>query len=336
MARLKLFLTVLMIGGLAGMAFKFLDARMMAHLFAALSWAEMAVLALLPFGFLLPRAVRFGLLLVPRTRRRWVAAVYSYCASQAVSLLPAGIAGRAAVLKSAGLPFKRNLLPILADSFCDHTFFALATIAVACLVPRYRGAGYLAVPLAISAVLLLLIPPVRRRFKRITFMLARRKGRLDTWRILRRSFMKMWSLPRLAGCAALTVLANSASVLALWWTVHAFDLHVPFAALLVALLVPNLIGRLSLLPGGTGIVETGMVAILVRSGGLTPNEAAASTLLFRITDMLLPALYGLILYLLMPVPKIRPKGDQRPGGSTPTAPSIHAVRPPVNSQLHLP
>jgi uncharacterized protein (TIRG00374 family) len=305
---------------------------MIAGLFRALSGTEVAVLAFIPLGVLLPRAVRFSLLLVPRTWKRRLAAVYAYCASQAVSLMPAGIAGRAAVLKSAGLPLRRNVLPIMADSFFDHCFFALSVLLIALLVPRYRALSYLAVPIGVACVVLLLTPPLRLRFKRWTFSLARQRDQMELWKSMRRSFMRMWQPRRLAACAVLTAMANLASVFALWWIIRAFDLEVPPSALLMALLVPNLLGRIVLLPGGTGVVETGMVTMLVRSGGLDANEAAAVTVLFRLTDMLLPALYGLVLYLVMPQ-RLASAPPARPPSSAPTMkpprpPAIMPMAPP--------
>ena len=85
MAKLKVVLTVLLVGALVYAAVTHLDARLMAKLFAALSPLEILGIALLPLGFISARACRFVVLSWPRSPRKRQAAFYGYFASQAVS-----------------------------------------------------------------------------------------------------------------------------------------------------------------------------------------------------------------------------------------------------------
>jgi uncharacterized membrane protein YbhN (UPF0104 family) len=303
LAKLKAFLTVLLIGGLVYVAVTHLDARLMAELFRTMAPSQMVAIAVLPIGFVLFKAVRFTVLLAPRTDRGRLTAIYGYFASQAVSSFPTGIAGRAAVLKNSGLPFGRITVPLITDSFFDLAFLATSTLLVAALVPAFRSPIYLAVPLTVCLAPLALVGPLHRKVKRVTFALAKRFGKVDPWKNLSRSVRRLKSRRRLLTCAALTILANLTNLFALSCSVRAFQLEVPWITLLIAMTVPALLGRIIFLPGsGTGVVAAGMATILVHSAGLTANQGAAVSIVYRIIDMGLPTLYGWLLLLLVRSP----------------------------------
>jgi hypothetical protein len=303
MGRLKTILSLAILGGLVYLAATRLDLRLLARLFASLSALEVLGLALLPVGLMLAKATRFTVLFAPSTRRGQLTAVYGYVASQAVSSFPTGIAGRAAVLKSSGLPFGKNMFPLIADSFFDLSYLALATLTVAALDPTYRAPVYLAMPVAICLAPLALARPIRKLVKRASFAAAVRMGKRATWRELHRSFARLRVARGLWACAGLTLLANLLNLFNLWCAVRAFELTVPLGALLVSLTVPSLVGRIVFLPGsGTGLVAAGMAAILAGSGGLTANQGTAIAIVYRIIDMALPSIYGALVLLLVRSP----------------------------------
>jgi uncharacterized protein (TIRG00374 family) len=305
--KLKALLSVLLLATLVMAAVTHLDARMLAQLFALLSGPELAILAVLPLGFILTRALRFTILLAPTEPGQAATAVYGYVASQAVSSFPTGLAGRAAVLKNSGLPLRRNVVPLMTDSFFDLSFLAVATLIVASLRPVYRAPLYLAVPLLIClAPVLMQLPGLRKGVKRLTFRAARRWNKVDLWKNLRRSALRLANSRRLLAGIGLTLLANAVSLFALWYAVHAFSLSVPLLNLVVAVTVPALLGRLIFLPGsGSGVVAAGMATILAQTGGLTANEGAAVSILYRGIDMVMPTIYGWLVLLLVRSPSKR-------------------------------
>lgn len=328
MAKLKVILSLLLLGALVYAAVTHLDARLLAKLFASLSAGEVLGIALLPLGFVLTRAVRFTLLLAPADHRGRLTSLYGYVASQAVSSFPTGIAGRAAVLKNSGVPLQRNMVPLMTDSFFDLSFLGFTTLVVALLVPTYRSPVYVAVPLVICLTpVLLQARPLRRGLKRLTFKMALRWGRVELWKNLRRSVLRLRHRHRLMLGVALTLLANIISLLCLLFAVRAFGLQVPVGSLIVSVTVPALLGRLIFLPGsGTGVVAAGMAAILAQTGGLTANEGAAVAIVYRITDMVMPTVYGWIMLLLVRSPakwqarELEPAASESPPGRPGHAP----------------
>ncbi len=87
-----------------------------------------------------------------------------------------------------------------------------------------------------------------------------------------------------------------------WASFAALDLWVSPVALVMAYAVADVVGRIAPTPGGVGLTELGMVAILHSVDGMDVNHAAAATFLFRILIYLLPALYGGLFYLFVWAP----------------------------------
>lgn len=302
-AKVKAVLTIVLLGALVYAAATHLDIRLMARLFAELSPLEVMAIALLPMGMVTARAARFVVLSWPATRRERLAAFYGYCASQAVSAFPTGVAGRAAVVSNSGLPFAQYLVLLMTDSFFDLSYLALSTLLVAFVIPAYRTPIYLVVPLLIALVPLVAASPLRHGTKRLSFAAARRLSKVDTWKNLCRAFRRLRQSRSLVVCAALTLIANGVNLFALWCSVRAFDLQVPISTLLLSLTLPTLMGRIVFLPGsGTGVVAAGMAAVLAHSGAVNANQGAAISIVYRLIDMAMPTVYGWCLLLFVRSP----------------------------------
>lgn len=315
MARVKTVLTIVLLGALIYAAVTHLDVRLMVRLFAQLSPLELVAIALLPLGMITARATRFVVLSWPRSRRERQAAFYGYCASQAVSAFPTGVAGRAAVVSNSGLPFAQYLVLLMTDSFFDLSYMAIATLLVTVMMPTYRTPLYLTVPLLIALAPLAAAPPLRGWVKRMTFAGARRLAKMDTWKNLCRAFRRLRHTRSLLACGALTLVANGVNLFALWCSVRAFELQVPISTLLISLTLPTLLGRIIFLPGsGTGVVAAGMAAVLAHSGAVDANQGAAISIVYRIIDMALPTAYGWCLLLFVRSPG-RDTGEKPEGSS---------------------
>jgi len=93
---------------------------------------------------------------------------------------------------------------------------------------------------------------------------------------------------RLAIVSAAAVLADAAT---LWATCHAAGFHIHPELVLLARTVGTIASWIPLLPGGLGVVEIAIPAILHRFGAPL-DDALAATLVYRAAGTLLPAVAG--------------------------------------------
>jgi uncharacterized protein (TIRG00374 family) len=98
------------------------------------------------------------------------------------------------------------------------------------------------------------------------------------------------SRARVAGVSAAAVIADAAT---LWATCHAAGFHIHPELALLATTVGTMASWVPLLPGGLGIVETAIPAILHHFGAPL-DDALAATLVYRAVGTLLPAIAGAI------------------------------------------
>ena len=87
-----------------------------------------------------------------------------------------------------------------------------------------------------------------------------------------------------AGAQLLTALALGASL-------HAFGEHLSLASLIVIITVASMLGGVSPVPGGIGIVEAGLIAGFV-AAGIPENIAVATVFVQRLFTAYLPPLWG--------------------------------------------
>ena len=79
------------------------------------------------------------------------------------------------------------------------------------------------------------------------------------------------------GLGALNWLENCACLVACIWAIHG---HIPWHGILVAYTLTQVLASVPITPGGLGVVEGGLTALLV-AYGMPTNEALASVLLYR-------------------------------------------------------
>jgi putative heme transporter len=88
---------------------------------------------------------------------------------------------------------------------------------------------------------------------------------------------------------------NVAELLLLYLAFVAHGAWVNVGAVIVAYVVANLAGYIAILPGGVGIYEPLMTAVLI-SAGVQPTLALSATLVYRVISLLLSLLTGYVLY----------------------------------------
>lgn len=114
---------------------------------------------------------------------------------------------------------------------------------------------------------------------------------------------------RLAIVSAAAVLVDAAT---LWATCHAAGFHIHPELVLLARTVGTIASWIPLLPGGLGVVEIAIPALLHRFGAPF-DDALAATLVYRATGTLLPAVAGGLALIALrahrhPTPLLTPEG----------------------------
>jgi uncharacterized membrane protein YbhN (UPF0104 family)/uncharacterized membrane protein YhaH (DUF805 family) len=79
--------------------------------------------------------------------------------------------------------------------------------------------------------------------------------------------------------------------LALGAALHAFGDHLGLATLLVVLTLASMLGGMSPVPGGMGVVEAGMILCL-QAAGISQSDAVAATFVQRLFTAYLPPIWG--------------------------------------------
>ena len=79
--------------------------------------------------------------------------------------------------------------------------------------------------------------------------------------------------------------------LALGASLHAFGQHLGLATLLVVLTLGSMLGGVSPVPGGMGVVEAGMI-IGLTAAGIPENDAVAAVFVQRLFTAYLPPIWG--------------------------------------------
>jgi uncharacterized protein (TIRG00374 family) len=87
------------------------------------------------------------------------------------------------------------------------------------------------------------------------------------------------------------VIAQVVIALALGASLHAFGDHLGLATLIVVLTLASMLGGISPVPGGMGVVEAGMILGLT-AAGISQTDAVAATFVQRLFTAYLPPIWG--------------------------------------------
>ena len=293
----KYALAVLTVVGLGVACWKYLDPEALRKAWARMDWGAWGLLMILPLLYLALKSLRFYYLQSPLTRVSGFHIWHGYGASQAASLLPGGVAMRAATMNQLGISPERSAGPILLNSLSDQLCLLAMGLAACFFYPELRmpALAVLGVFLFLGALLwwessrTRLIKQVRKIFAR--FGGGKRYDKfIESFQVTHRK--ASWT-----GIVTTTVGANAVSVLILYIVVSSMGFEAELGALIAAFVVPQLLGRLSPLPAGAGVIEAGMVGFLQANSPMSVEQATIATLLFRSFDTIGPALYGALLHL---------------------------------------
>jgi uncharacterized protein (TIRG00374 family) len=317
---LKHIFSLIMVAGLAVAAYKYLDIHLMVKAWKKFSWSSLVVLLALPLGYMIAKSWRF--LLLMRAADPEVEAgpvVRGFVASQALSLLPVGFAARSAMLTQAGIPAERSVGPVLANSFTDQFVLLVSGLFLAVWYPKLRMASLVLTAILAVSGLALRYEPSRAKILGMLEWLAvkvKQEEKLEEFLV---ACGAMASLSLMARTLTLSVLANLASYGILCVVVRSLGFEAEYWPLGAAFVIPNLLGRMSPLPAGAGVTEAGMVGFMAETTAMNASQAAAAVALMRLFDVVVPALYGGIVYLFAW------RGEKEDAGAAPPGATPAAV-----------
>ena len=87
------------------------------------------------------------------------------------------------------------------------------------------------------------------------------------------------------------IVAQILVAMALGAALHAFNQHLSLAALIIVLTLGSMLGGISPVPGGMGVVEAGMILALT-AAGIPENDAVAAVFVQRLFTAYLPPIWG--------------------------------------------
>jgi uncharacterized protein (TIRG00374 family) len=184
-----------------------------------------------------------------------------------------------------GHGYERTLALVAADRIADAT--ALVMIALVGVALLQASAAAIAPMAAITLVAVFLV--VRPRYLAAMvgwgYGMVRRRPRLfGRLRIAVKQLARLGSPWRLLAALVLSLVGWSAEVMQVWWVVRELGGAIDIWGAAVAFAVSMVVGSATMLPGGLGGTEIGMVALLTQRG-VSFEIAVTTTALVRVTTL---------------------------------------------------
>lgn len=209
---------------------------------------------------------------------------------------------KSVLLAGDGIPVARSIPAVAMERLLD--LLAVSLLAVAGLA-ILAGAPWVAVAVLAAAVALVVALRWAHVWHGALDRLGRVRGLTRPAAFLRTAYDGAARLltPRpLAIGGSVALVAWTLEGASLWVLLRGLGADVPLATAVAAFCLGTLAGVLSLLPGGFGTTEAGMVALLV-SQGVSSDQAVAATVLARVCTLG----YGAALGALASLVWIRPR-----------------------------
>lgn len=307
-AKYGLYALVLVSLGIA--ARNYLSGEALLAALGAFNWLYAPLILGLTIVYLFLKGARFMVFLNPLVDYgRW-AIVLAYLAGQVATLLPAGGAARAVVLKQVGVSLPKGGAAVLFASLTDQAILISGLLLAAIWFEQARLPALIALGVLAAIAALLWIKPIRARLLGAAAWLMERVHLGDKWRSFQAAFDEGITLGVVLRGLTFTAAAFALMPLALGLALRGLGLAVPPGTLVLAFVLPTMLGRLSSLPGGVGVTEASMVTILSAVQGVDANLAAAAVAVFRVGTVFFAAVFGGGVYLFV-----------RLGGGVKAAPS---------------
>lgn len=253
----------------------------------------------LALSTLLLKATRFSFLLQPFAEKlSWATTIKTYVAGQGATVLPGGVAARAGLLKQIGVPLSEGSVPVLANSAADQFFFIALGLIAALWYPQARLPGVIILVVLGVAALLLFLKPSRQWLANIAERIADRFDVREQWDNFLDSLPRVLDKKILLAVLVTTALAFAFFIIVLRLALQGIGVSVSYPAVILAFILPTMLGRLVPIPAGLGVTEASMVGFLTATGGIDTDTAVAGVAIFRIAAIFIPILVGAVIYFL--------------------------------------
>lgn len=287
----------LVLVGLGVAARNYLSGEAFVRALGAFRYAYVPLILGLTVAYVLLKGWRFKVFLAPLSELgRWVI-LRVYLAGQVATLLPAGGAARVAVLGEVGVPLPKAGAAVLFASLTDQTVLIAGVFLCALWFEEARLPALIALLVLVGVGGLLAVKAVRVRLLGAAAWLMERLHLEEKWQAFHDALAEGITLGVVLRGLGFTAAAFALMPFALHLALTGLGLEVPPATVLLAFVLPTLLGRLSSLPAGLGVTEASMVGILSAVPGVDENVAAAAVAVFRVGTVFFAALFGGAFYL---------------------------------------
>jgi uncharacterized membrane protein YbhN (UPF0104 family) len=297
---LHIVLAVAILAGLVVAAVTHLRGAEMAAALRAFQWKYAAPILIFSALHLVLKAWWFGIAVndVAPHVSVWRAMV-AYLCGQPATLIPGGIAARAALLAELDVPASVGSVPILFSSLLDMVTFTLLTLVAALWFPDGRRPALITLGVMLAIAVAVAIPPLRRGLDWLLGGLMRRFRLGKQWENFTAALGRAASWKFLGFGLLITSISSFTIPVVLLFCVRAIGLSASLPALMLAVGLPTLIGRVTPSPAGAGPFDVGVVKLLGTAAGIGVNAAASALAVFRVATVLFHALLGVLVFALL-------------------------------------
>lgn len=221
----------------------------------------------------------------------------AFWAGQAATLLPGGYAVRAGLMNQAGVTLPKGAAAVAYATVLDYFFFVTASLLVALRFESVRLPVLILIACILGIWLLLRIPRVHSWTSKWVKRTARRFDLYDSWFEFLESARTIWYVKRIWLVLVMTFVNFALMVPILDLSLRGVGVTVSYPILFLAYIVPMLTSILIPLPGGIGVIEVGMVGLLVSTTGISGSVALAAVAIFRVSTTFWQAVMGTLVYI---------------------------------------
>lgn len=295
LARYGLYALVMVSLGVA--ARRYLSGEAFLAALGSFNWSYALLVVGLTGVYMVFKGLRFMVFLAPLIEFGRGAIVRAYFAGQVATLLPAGSVSRVAVMAEIGVPVPKASAAVLFASLTDQAVLIFSLIVTALWLEAARRPALIFLAALAGIVALLAIKEVRVHLLNAATWLMKKLHLEDKWNSFRSALdegvtLKVVLLGLGFSTAAFAVMPPTLAL-----ALRGLELSVSPATLVLAYVLPTVLGRLSTLPAGLGVTEASMVGILSAGSGVEANSAAAAVAVFRAGTVFFAALLGGVVYL---------------------------------------
>ena len=261
-------------------------------------WIYAPLILGLTLLYLVIRGLRFGVPLHYLSGLDRKTAAICSVAGEGAALMPGGVMTYLAMLRQVGVKVGRSGATVAWVSFLDQGLFVSLSLIAALWLPVARS-GSIAVLSVLLVVGVLLAIPMTRLWLVVAWeSVLLQLGVLVSWRDGLAAMRDLMTIRVASAGLSLTLLAALTMAGALNVAVSGLGADITFVAALLAYTLSTMLGRLTPLPGGVGVTEAALVGVLHKVGGISLEQAAAATAIFRVGTTLFGAVVGTAVYAL--------------------------------------